>query len=182
MARIILNAVAVPDIANHFQIEHGALPNALRFNPLAFFLQLATPPTQLVFDTSQSVRAHLRRHHIVLLGVDRKPQKHLLHLAGQGIDLLERLDLVAPHAYTEREVVIGRIDLDHVSAHSKRSAPEVAFVTFVENIHQLSRDLLALDLLPLFEHQQHAVVRLGRTESVNAAYAGDDDAVAALEQ
>ena len=43
-------------------------------------------------------------------------------------------------------------------------------------------DLLARDLLALFEHQQHAVVGFGRTEAVDATDAGDDDAIAALEQ
>ena len=40
----------------------------------------------------------------------------------------------------------------------------------------------ARDLLALFEHQQHAIVGLGRTESVNAAHAGDNDAIAPLEE
>ncbi len=41
---------------------------------------------------------------------------------------------------------------------------------------------MARDLLALFEHQQHAVVGFGRAEAVDAADAGDDHAVAALEQ
>ena len=40
----------------------------------------------------------------------------------------------------------------------------------------------ARDLLALFQHQQHAVVGFRRAEAVDAAHAGDDDAVAALEQ
>ena len=55
-------------------------------------------------------------------------------------------------------------------------------VALVENLDQLLNDLLARDVLALFEHQQHAVVSFGRAEAVNAADAGDDDAIAALEQ
>ena len=64
----------------------------------------------------------------------------------------------------------------------KRAAPEVAVVALVEDVDQPRDDLLARDLLAFFEHQQHAVVGFGRTEAVDAADAGDDDAVAALEQ
>ena len=42
--------------------------------------------------------------------------------------------------------------------------------------------LLARDLLPFLQHEQHAVVRLRRTQAVDAAHAGDDHAIAALEQ
>ena len=37
-------------------------------------------------------------------------------------------------------------------------------------------------MLAFFEHQQHAVVSFRRTQAVDAAYAGDDHAIAPLEQ
>ncbi len=43
-------------------------------------------------------------------------------------------------------------------------------------------DVVALDLLSLLQEQQHAVIGFGRAQAVDAAYRGDDDAVAALEQ
>ena len=46
----------------------------------------------------------------------------------------------------------------------------------------MRRDFFALDLLAFFEHHQHAVVGFRRADAVDAAYAGDDDAIAALEQ
>ncbi len=55
-------------------------------------------------------------------------------------------------------------------------------VALVEDFHQARQDLLARDLLPFFEHQQHAVIGFGRAQAVDAAHAGDDHAVAALEQ
>ena len=79
-------------------------------------------------------------------------------------------------------VVVGGKDLDDVAAHAKRAAPEIAIVALVENLDQLAGDLLARDLLALFQQQQHAVVGFGRAQAVDAAHAGDDHAVAPLEQ
>ena len=55
-------------------------------------------------------------------------------------------------------------------------------VALVEDLDQAREDLLARDLLAFFEHQQHAVIGFRRAEAVDAADAGDDDAIAALEQ
>src|ERR1035438_6219735 len=50
MPRIILDAVAVADLLHHLQVEHGALPQALRFDQLALFLQFLMPPVELRHD------------------------------------------------------------------------------------------------------------------------------------
>jgi hypothetical protein len=36
MARVVLDAVAVADLAHHLEVEHRALVQALRFEQLAF--------------------------------------------------------------------------------------------------------------------------------------------------
>ncbi len=43
-------------------------------------------------------------------------------------------------------------------------------------------DVFALDLLSLFQEEQHSVIGFRRTQAIDAAHGGDDDAVAALEQ
>jgi hypothetical protein len=79
-------------------------------------------------------------------------------------------------------IVVGGEDLDDVAAHAKGSAAEVAIGALVKNFHQLARNLFALDLLSLLEEQHHAVISVGRAQAVDAAYRGDNDAVAAFEQ
>ena len=96
MPRVILDAVAVADLLDHLQIEHGALPDALRLDALALFLQLAVPPLQLVLRCCAARCCASLGHHIVRLRIDRQPQIGLLHLAGQRIDLLQGLDFIAP--------------------------------------------------------------------------------------
>ena len=86
---------------------------------------------------SQRAQLGLLAHHVVRLRIDRQPQVGLLHLAEQRIDLRQALDLVAPQLDAIGVVVVGGIDLDHVAAHAKRAAPEIALVAVVENLHQL---------------------------------------------
>jgi hypothetical protein len=50
---------------------------------------------------------------------------------------------------------------------------EIGVVAVVEDLHQLGdSDLVARDALALFQHEQHAVVGLGRAQAVDAADAG----------
>ena len=96
MARIIFDAVAITDLLDHFEIEHGALPQALPFDALAFLIEFALPPMQLVFDTAQRLVARFGTHYIMRFRIDGKAQVGLLDLPGQRIDLIERFDFIAP--------------------------------------------------------------------------------------
>ena len=60
--------------------------------------------------------------------------------------------------------------------------PKSMIVALVLNLDQLAQDRVAVDALAALERQHQAVVRLGRTEAVDAGHAGDDDDVASLEQ
>ena len=116
------------------------------------------------------------------LRVDRQAHVALLDGAEEGIDLRERLDLVAEHFDAVGHVVVGGVDFDDVAAHTEGAAAEVAFGAFVEDLDQLAGDVLALDLLSFFEEQEHAVVGLRRAQAVDAADRGYDEGIATLEQ
>ena len=182
MPRIIFDAVAVAHRLDHFQIEHRPLMNALRLDQAALLFQLRFPPRQFFLDRLHRRRSRLFLHHIVRLGINRQPHVLLLHRAKQRIDLRQRLDLIAPQLDAVRHVVVGREDLDHVAAHAKRSAPEVAVRALVQNVDQLARDVLALDLLALFQKQHHAVIRFRRSQAVDAAHRSHNQRIAPLKQ
>jgi hypothetical protein len=182
MARIVLDAVAIADLTDHFEIEHGALVEALSFHQLALPLQFLVPHAQFFFDALERLFARGRRHHVVGLWIDRKPHIRLPHLPKHGIDLAKTLDLVSPQLDSISVVVVGWIDFDHVAAHAKRAARKAVIVAFVEDLHQPRGNLLAGNLLSLLEHQKHSVIGFGRPQAVNATDAGDDHAVAPFEQ
>ena len=124
----------------------------------------------------------LRLHHVMGLGIDRQARILLLHRSEQRIDLRQRFDFVAPQLDAIGVVFVGGKDFDDVAAHAEGAAAEVALGALVENFDQLADDVVALDLLSLFQEQQHAVIGFRRAQAVDAAHRGDDDAVAPLEQ
>src|SRR6185503_15466859 len=77
---------------------------------------------------------------------------------------------------------VRRNDLDDVAANPEGAAAELRVVALVLNLNQLAQNLIAIDALTDLERQQHSVVGLRRTETVNTGDAGDDDDVAALEK
>ena len=90
--------------------------------------------------------------------------------------------MIAPELDAIGVVVVGGKDLDHVAAHAESPALKVVVVALVEDLDQAREDLLARDFLALLEHQEHSVIRFGRSQAVNATDAGDDHAIAAFEQ
>ncbi len=181
MPRVILDPVAIADLLHHFQIEHGALPQALRLDQLALLLQFLVPPIQLGQDAGHCRIAGLLRHHVVRLRINRQPLISLPHLSQQRVDLRQAFDLVAEHLDAIGVVIVSGIDLDDVAAHPESAAPEIGVVPVVQDIHQARDNLVAGNLLPFLEHQQHAVVSFGRAQTVYATHAGHDHAVAPLE-
>jgi hypothetical protein len=71
VARVVLNAVAVADLFDHFQIEHGSLPQPLRLDVFTLAGKFSVPPTQFLFDRLHRALAGFRAHHIVSLGINR---------------------------------------------------------------------------------------------------------------
>ena len=54
VARIVLDAVAIPDLLDHLQIEHRPLPEPLRLDQLVLVHQFRMPPSKLFFDATAS--------------------------------------------------------------------------------------------------------------------------------
>ena len=102
-------------------------------------------------------------------------------LSGERVNLANIFDLRAPHFDAHGEIVVGRIDFDHVSADAESAATEI-FAALVLDFDELAENFLAGDGHALFEQEHHAVVGFGRTEAVDAGDGGDDDDVAALEE
>ena len=103
-------------------------------------------------------------------------------LARQRIERRERIDVVAEELDAQRLLFVRRVHLDDVAAHAEGAAREVGLVALVLDFHELAENLIARNALAELQRQQHAVVRLGRSEAVDARHARDDDDVAALEE
>src|SRR5262245_28512907 len=182
MTRVVLDAVAVADLADHLQVEHRALMQPLRLEQTALGFEDAAPPRELLFDRLDRASGSIARRDEVRLRVDRDLVVLAQRLAGERIEGRELVDLVAEQFNAEALLFVRRTHFDDVAADAERAAVEIVIVALVLDLDQLAQNLLTLDPLAALERQQHAVVRLRRAEAVDARHAGDDDHVAPLEE
>src|ERR1700738_1078539 len=182
VAGVVLNAVAVADGLDHFEVEAGALMYALGLDQTTFLFELGLPLEEFAEDGFGCGLLALGLDDVVGLGVDREARVLLADRAEERIDLREGVDLVAEELDAVGVLVVGGEDFDDVSADAEGCAAEVDIVAVVEDFYEAAGDVFALEALTLFEQEEHAVVGFGRAEAIDAGDGGDDDAVAALEE
>src|SRR5581483_3326199 len=161
MSRIVFDPVTISNRANHLQIKHRALVHALCLYQPPLLLKFLLPPSQLVFDGLHRRALRFVLHYIVRLEINRETVILLLYRSEKKINLSERLDFIAPQLDPVRHIVVGRKDFDDIATHAERTSPELAIGAFVKNLHQLARDVFALDLLPFLQEQQHSIIGFG---------------------
>ena len=151
MAGVVLDPVAVADLAHHLDVELRPLAEPLGFKQLAVLMQISTPRIQLFSDAIHRPEHRVIRHHVVAGGINRQPLVCLAHGMQQRIDLRKGVHFVSPQFDPIRVVVVGRKNLDGIADHAECPALE-GFAAGIEDLHQLIRDLLARDPLAPFQH------------------------------
>ena len=123
------------------------------------------------------------RRHVVAVGVDVHLVQLARDLAGQRVELADRVDLVAEQADAPGAVlVVRREDVHRLAAQPERAALERGVVAAVLLLGQGTGQRVALDLAAHFQLDDHARVGLDRADAVDAGHGGDDDHVVALQQ
>ncbi len=179
---VVLDALAVPDFAEHLQVEAGALLQALRLDQLTVGHQLLEALGEFELDGLHRCEHLVARRHIVAAGVDRETQYLLLDAPGQWIEQLQRLDLVVEQLDPYRQLaVFGRKNVDRVAAHTELSARKIFFVALVLHAYQLGNHVALAHLVAAAQCHHHLVVGLGLADAVDRRHRGDDHNVAPLE-
>ena len=179
---VVLNPAAVADSLDHLQVKHRALVHALGLQKPAFLFPLRAALLQLRFDGVERLRPALFGDDIVRLRVDGNPVVLSKNLSSERVELRDSFDFISEELDSDGVVIVRRHDLDDVSPHPK-SAPFQSVVSpFVLDLDEFVEDLSPADSSAAIDHQQHAVIGLGRAQAVNAAHTADDDAVTALEE
>ena len=75
---------------------------------------------------------------------DRQRVVVVRDLAGEVVDLGDRLDLVAEELDAHRAVGVRREDVDDVAAHAERAAREVEVVAVVLDVDEVADELVAV--------------------------------------
>ncbi len=150
VARVVFDAVAVADGLDHFEVEAGALVDALGLDDAAFLFELGFPVGELGEDVVDGGVFAVGRDDVVALGVDGEAGVLLLDGAEEGVDLREGLDFVAEELDAEGVFVVGGVDLDDVAADAEGAAAEVDVVALVEDFDEAAGDVVAARSSGLF--------------------------------
>ncbi len=182
IARIVLDAGAAAGRRHHLDVEGGALLQPLRLEQLALRVELLEAELQVDLDLLDRLHQRRLRRDVVAVGIDGDLLERGALLAGQRIEFVDRLELVAEQREPPGAVlVMRREDLDRVAARAEGAADEIGVVAAVLQLHQLGEELGAVDALPGRERERHLRIGLDRADAVDAGDRGDDHGVAPLE-
>jgi hypothetical protein len=114
-----------------------ALLETLRLDQAPVLLELRQALLELARDAFDRALDARGRRDVVPRGIDHRALVLAQDLAAQGIDLEDRLELVAEELEPDHAVLlVGGEDLDHVAARAERPAAEVEVVARVLHLGQ----------------------------------------------
>ena len=180
--RIVLDARAEPDLAHHLDVVVGPHPQPLRLQQLALPLQLGQPLFELLLDGRDRVRHPVRPGHVV--GGREDPQRVDLadDVAGQRVQVIQRLDLVAEELDAHGQFFVGRDDLDGVAAHPERATGERHVIAGVLDIDQQPQQRVARNLVADLQLDGPVQIGLRRAQAVDARHRRHDHDIAPRQQ
>ena len=147
VTRVVLDARTEPDLPHHLDVVVGPHPQSLGLQQLALTFELGEAFFQLGLDRGDRVRHPLGAGHIV--GRREDPQRVDLadDVAGQRMHVVQRLDLVAEELDADRQLFIGRDDLDGVAADPERPPGERHVVAGVLDVDQQPQQRVTRNLV-----------------------------------
>ena len=182
-ARVVLDAVAEAELAQHLHVELRALAQAVRLEQLALRLELLGAHLELVADLADGALDRRAVGGVVGRRPDADVLELVVDLAGERVEVLDLLDLVAEEDRAEGGLGVGGEDLERLAAHAEaRRAPSTWVVARVLVVDELAQQRVALDHVALLERDDLGVVLLRRAHAVDARHGRDHDHVAAGEQ
>ena len=170
VARIVLDAGAGAGGFHHFEIEQGALLEALGFEEAAGAVELLQAGGELLADFLDGGRERGARRDVVGIGEDADGEEVGGFLAGERIELGDLLDLVAEQRDAPGGIlIVGGEQLDGVAAHAKGAADEAGVAALVLQLGEGAEQLALVDLLALAQVEGHGGVVFDRADAVDAA-------------
>ncbi len=176
--RVVLDAVAVADLADHLEVVLGAHPEALGLEQLALLLELLQSDLELVLDLGHGHCQPLVAGDVVRRREDDRALHLLQRLTGQRVDPGEPVDRVAEHLDPQHRLVVGGVDLDRVAADPELAAAERGVVAVVLHVDQPPQDVAHVVVDVDAQVEQLALVLVGVAHAVDAADRRDHDGVA----
>ncbi len=183
IARIILDAGAGAGRLQHFEVEHGALFEPLRFEQAARRIELGKTLLQFHLDALDRLQKRRARCDVMGIGIDLDEFEVLRLFAGQRIKFGDRFDRIAKEPDAPGAVfIMGGEELDRIAAHPENTAGKIPCRTLVVQGDQIGDELALVEPFPELEGEGHRRIGLDRADAINARDGGDDDHVIAFEQ
>ena len=182
MPGVILDAGAEPDLTHHLDVVVGAHPQPLGLQQFAPVLQVRQTLGEFGLDARDGLRHPLRSGDVVR-GREDPQRVHLSDdVAGERVQVVQRLDLVAEELDAYRQFFIGGDDLDGVAADPERPAGEGHVVAVVLDVHKQAQQPVSGHLAAHLQLHRPVQVGLRRAESVDARHRSDHDHITAGQQ
>ena len=116
-------------------------------------------------------------------GIDGHMRNEILHLAGDGVDLTQPLDLIPEKLHPDGGITgVGGIDLHHIPTDPELVADKVHIVALILDLHQLFDQLIPVLLHPKPQGDDHVPVINRVAQGVDAGNAGNDNYIPPFRQ
>ena len=183
VARVVLDAGAVARLAQHLHVVAGPRLDALGLQQPALGPHVGQVPIELGLDVLDGKLELLVGRDEVLGGVYLHVVALAQQLAGEGVQLDDALDLVAPELDAHGHLVLVRgHDLQGVAAHAEVAPGHVVVVALVLHVDQLADQAAAAALLAPAHVGDEALVLLWRAQAEDAGDRRHDQHVAPGQQ
>ena len=175
--RIVLDAVAVAELAHHLDVVLGPLPQALRFQELVLRGEELESVGELGLDAFERRSELVLAHHELLRRRDDRGRHRHAAFARQRIEFADAVDLLAEELDADRLRLIGRKDVHDVAADAEDPGLKADVVAHVLGLDEIGDEFGAsARRADLHLHRQLAVF-VGLAQAVDAAHGRDDDHV-----
>ena len=103
------------------------------------------------------------------------------HFPGDGVDYADLFHLIAEKSDPRNDLLVDRLDLQHIAANSKSAAAKGDVIARELHIYQPAKNILALIHIANAYIQHRFRVALFRTDAEDAAHAGYHQHIAAFD-
>ena len=147
VSRVVLDPLADPSGFEHLEVKLGTLLETVVLDHAVFTLEICQPLIQLLFDGLDRTGELLFADDELIGGVDSGLFEISVFLTGEGVELIDRLDLIAKELHPDRKLVrVGGIDVDHFTVDPEVPDIEELIVAFVAHIYKLEQQRLLVIL------------------------------------
>ena len=168
VARVVLNAAAVPQLAYHFDVVLHALFQPFCFERLAAGLEVGDLRHEVVLNLPYGKFLGIFRSKEKIGGINLIFLKNIDARAALGIYLLDAVDFVAPVSDADNVVGVGKVDIHAVALDAEVARRGRNVVARIEAGHKAAQEFVEAQLPPYFQFDDVFVESRGIAHAVNA--------------